>query len=81
MYLQSIKTEEKKKGKFREIYDGLPQKEFVAPKTKFIQEICELCMVSKNTVYCWLAGTQKPDRLRTSMIAKKLGVDAESLFV
>ena len=68
------------KSTFRQIYDALPPKAEKAPKTAFIEEIADLCKVSKKTVYCWLAGTQRPDKLRTSMIAQKLGVNDNELF-
>jgi len=62
------------------IYDALPAKAPVAPKTAFVREMADLCKVSEKTVRCWLAGTQKPDRLRTSLIAQKLGVSENELF-
>lgn len=69
------------KCRFREMYDALPDRGVVvAPKTAFIGEIAELCMVSTRTVRCWLAGTQKPNKLCTSMIAEHLGVNEEGLF-
>lgn len=68
------------KSRFRQIYDALPAKAPVAPKTAFVREIAELCKVSEKTVRCWLAGTQHPDKLRTSMIAQKLGVNENELF-
>lgn len=82
MYLQNtnLSSNNMEKSRFRQFYDELPSKAPVAPKTAFVNEIAELCMVAKATVYCWLAGTQKPDKLRTSMIAKKLNVPAEELF-
>ena len=68
------------KSRFRQIYDALPAKAPVAPKTAFVREIAELCKVSEKTVRCWLAGTQHPDKLRTSMIAQELGVNENELF-
>ena len=69
-----------KKNQFRKIYDKLPPRTVKAPKSEFIKEISELCKVAPVTVRCWLAGTQKPDALRTSLIAKKLGVPENELF-
>lgn len=73
--------ENTKKTKFRLIYDALPAKTEVAPKTQFVRRIAELCKVHEVTVRCWIAGTQKPDKLKTSLIAKELGVPETELFV
>ncbi|MBD5257057.1 MAG: XRE family transcriptional regulator [Bacteroides sp.] len=72
--------EQKKKSKFRQIYDLLPSKAEVAPKTAWIKEIAAICKVHEVTVRCWLAGTQKPDALKTSIIAEHLGVPENELF-
>lgn len=66
--------EQKKKTKFRQIYDALPSKAPIAPKSAFVKEIAKLVKVHEVTVRCWIAGTQKPDALKTSIIAKHLGV-------
>ena len=73
--------ETKVKSKFREIYDALPPRNVqLAPKTAWVKKIAELCKVHDVTVRCWLAGTQKPDALRISLIAKELGVKENELF-
>ena len=72
--------ENKKKSKFRQIYDLLPPKAEVAPKTAWVKEIAAICKVHETTVRCWLAGTQKPDALKTSIIAEHLGVPENELF-
>lgn len=73
--------EHNKKTKFRQIYDALPARQVaVAPKTAFVKRIAELCKVHDVTVRCWIAGTQKPDALKTSIIAKELGVSEKELF-
>lgn len=72
--------ENKKKSKFRQIYDQLPPKAEVAPKTAWVKEIAAICKVHEVTVRCWLAGTQKPDALKTSIIAEHLGVPETELF-
>ena len=69
------------KSKFREIYDSLPTRAGKAPKTLWVEHIAEICMVNVQTVRCWVYGAQKPDALRTSIIAKELGVPADQLFV
>ena len=69
-----------KKSTFRQIYDKLPASKVVAPKTDWINRIAELCYVHPVTVRCWLAGAQKPDALRISIIAKELGVEESTLF-
>ena len=73
--------EQSKKSRFRRFYDALPPKAEVAPKTAFVKKIASLCMVHEVTVRCWIAGTQKPDKIKTALIAKELGIPAEELFV
>lgn len=68
------------KTRFRQIYDALPPKSEVAPKTAFVRHIASLCRVTEITVRCWLAGTQKPDKLKISLIAKELKVPEKELF-
>lgn len=70
----------KSKSKFRTIYDRLPEKKSIAPKSEWIRKIADLCKVHPTTVRCWLAGTQRPDALRTSIISKELGVPENELF-
>lgn len=66
---------------FRQIYNDLPGRASVkCPKTRFVERIAEITMKSTKTVRCWLAGTQYPDALSTSMIEKELGVPGEYLF-
>lgn len=72
--------EQVKKNLFRQYYDALPPKAEVAPKTAFVREIADLCKVHQNTVRCWLAGTQRPDKLRISIIAKHLNMKEEEIF-
>lgn len=68
------------KSTFRKIYDKLPAQKRVAPKTEWINRMAEITMVHPVTVRCWLAGTQKPDALKTSILAKELGVPEDELF-
>lgn len=68
------------KSKFRQIYDALPTRAARAPKTVWVERMAEICMVNESTVRCWLAGTQKPDALKTSLLSKELGVPADELF-
>lgn len=72
--------EHSKKTRFRQIYDALPSKAPIAPKSAFVKEIAALVKVHETTVRCWIAGTQKPDALKTSIIAKHLGVPENELF-
>lgn len=73
--------ENNKKSKFRQIYDALPPRNVqLAPKTAWVKRIAKLCKVHDVTVRCWLAGTQKPDALRISLIAKELKVREDELF-
>lgn len=69
-----------KKSTFRKIYDKLPERTVEAPKAAFVRRIADLCKVHPTTVRCWLAGTQKPDALRTSLISKELRVPENELF-
>ena len=74
------KITEMKKTKFRQYYDKLPPRTEIAPKSDFVRKIAKLCMVSEKTVRSWLAGTQKPNPLCTSIIAKELGINENELF-
>lgn len=69
-----------KKSTFRKIYDALPPQKVVAPKSEWIRRMADICKVHPATVRCWLAGTQKPDALRISILAKELGVSENELF-
>lgn len=79
-YTIRIIMESKKKTKFRQIYDELPTEKPIAPKSAFVKEIAKLVKVHEVTVRCWIAGTQKPDALKISIIAKHLGVPENELF-
>lgn len=68
------------KSKFRQIYDALPTRAAKAPKTQWVERMAEICMVSEQTVRCWVYGTQKPDALKLSILAKELNVPASELF-
>lgn len=68
------------KSRFRQIYDALPERKSVAPKKEWITKMADMCKVHPTTVRCWLAGTQRPDALRTSLLAKELGVGENELF-
>lgn len=71
-----------KKTKFRQIYDKLPACTVVkkAPKSEWVRRMADLCRVHPTTVRCWIAGTQKPDSLRISILAKELRVPENELF-
>ena len=68
------------KSTFRKIYDQLPAQTVVAPKKEWINKMADICRVHPATVRCWLAGSQKPDSLRISILAKELGVPENELF-
>ena len=72
--------ENKKKTKFRQFYDALPPKAEVAPKTACVKKIAAMCKLHEVKVRCWIAGTQKPDALKTSIIAQELGIPEQELF-
>jgi hypothetical protein len=76
---QKYKTMEQKT-KFRKLYDALPSSRVVSPKKRWVEDVALAARVHPATVRCWLAGTQKPDALRTEIVAKHLGVSPENLF-
>jgi hypothetical protein len=71
---------ESEKLTFRGQYFTLPDRSEDTPRARFIKEIAALCLVSETTVRCWIAGEYKPDALKKSLIAEKLGVSPELLF-
>lgn len=68
------------KNGFRKFYDSLPSKAEVAPKTKFVREIAEMCFKSEKTIRCWLAGTQKPDKQDRVILSEHLNIPEDQLF-
>lgn len=72
---------DKKKNKFREIYDALPPRQVaVAPKTAWVKDIAQRFKTHPITVRCWLNGTQTPEPFKACAIADYLGVPVEGLF-
>ncbi len=71
---------ENEKMTFRGQYFVLPDKSEDTPRARFIKEMATLCLVSETTVRCWISGEYKPDALKQSLIAEKLGVSSELLF-
>ena len=69
-----------KKSTFRKIYDNLPAQNVVFFFFLFFKRMAEIGKVHPTTVRCWLAGTQKPDALRISLLSKELGVPENELF-
>lgn len=65
---------------FRSYYDSLPPQERKSPKKEFVTEIATLCKCAESTVRAWLSGTQQPDQLKRSIIAKYLNKPEEMLF-
>lgn len=65
---------------FSGYYKRLPNERPRPPKTAFVLEIAELCKVSTQTVRMWIAGVQRPDALKQSLIENRLGIPAEELF-
>lgn len=68
------------KTNFRKIYEALPTSRVVSPKKEWVEGVALAARVHPATVRCWLAGTQKPDALRTEIVAKHLGVSTDNLF-
>ena len=69
-----------KKNRLREIYDSLPERKEVAPKTEWVNEIAKITKSHPTTVRAWLYGAQKPDALKVSIISKHLGIPEDELF-
>lgn len=63
---------------FRQLYDEELAKP--TPAQRFVADVAALTMRSETTVRMWLQGNQTPDPLTRSIIAKKYGVDTETLF-
>ncbi len=68
------------KSTLRQFYDGLPERSVSAPKADFVRKVASECRVSEITVRAWIYGTQKPDSLRTSIVAKLIGVKENEVF-
>lgn len=64
---------------FGELYRALPEPP-KAPKQAFVEEIAQLCKCSQQAVRMWIQGTQRPDALKRSLIANRLGYSEEQLF-
>lgn len=70
---------ESEKMTFRGHYFSIEGK-VVNPRTEFIKEIAQLCMVSETTVRSWIAGEYRPEPLKQRLIAEKLQRKPEELF-
>lgn len=68
------------KTKLRTYYDDLPSRTVTAPKADFVRKIAQKCKVNESTVRSWIYGSQRPDMLRTEIIAKELGVQPHEVF-
>lgn len=68
------------KSKFRLAYEKLPVRTVEAPRSRWVEHMASICMVSVKTVRCWLAGTQHPDALRRNILSKELKIPADELF-
>lgn len=68
------------KSTLRQFYDQLPERSVTAPKADFVRKVASACRVECATVRCWIYGTQKPDSLRTSILAKMIGVKENEVF-
>ena len=65
---------------FKELYNSLPKRKFIAEKKEFIERICAITMKSPQTVRGWISGTFQPDALTKKIIAEELQLPVESLF-
>lgn len=73
-------SEKEEKMTFRGYYFSIKNDKKETEKDVFIREIAEACYVSPSTVRCWIAGTYRPDPLKQSIIASKLGSSPKLLF-
>lgn len=65
---------------FPDYYKQLPTRKVTAPKADFIRRIAKVCKRSEHTVRMWVAGTQRPDALAQSVIAKEMKMQEHELF-
>lgn len=60
---------------FRDYIKSLPNQ-----REKTMDELAELCRVSKTTVYRWIKGDFTPDPLKQKVIAEFLNISEKELF-
>lgn len=63
---------------FKDCYDALD--EVPTPKQEFVRRIANATERSEQTVYNWLRGVFKPDKLCKKAISMELGIPVEILF-
>lgn len=61
-------------------YKELPRKVGETPKQKFVRELSEECGVAPETVYRWISGTSRPDKLKQKKISEITGIPVEELL-
>ncbi len=76
MYNDKIKTMEQRT--FFDLYAEQKRKPTAAQV--FVSDVAKLTHRSEITVRMWLSGVSAPDELAQSIIAKKYGVSASTLF-
>lgn len=63
---------------FKDRYEALD--EVPTPKQEFVRRIANATERSEQTVYNWLRGVFKPDKLCKKAISMELGIPVEILF-
>lgn len=61
-------------------YQNLPRRTGLTPKQEFIMKVSEECGVTPETVYRWISGANKPDKLKQEQLSKITGIPVEDLF-
>lgn len=62
-------------------YKSIPRREGETPKQKFVRELSEECGVARETVYRWISGTSRPDKLKQQRISEITGIPVDKLFI
>lgn len=64
---------------FKDYIESLPETR-TTQRRVVINQIAERCGVHFTTVYRWMNGKSKPDKLKQEKIAEITGIPIESLF-
>ncbi len=67
--------------KLKDYYKKLKNKTVESPKKAFIRKAMKECDVkSEQTIYRWISGEVKPDKLRQEKLSKLTGIPVDELF-
>ncbi|WP_010416171.1 helix-turn-helix domain-containing protein [Anaerophaga thermohalophila] len=64
----------------KSFYKSIPRRNGETPKQKFVRELSEECGVTPETVYRWINGTSRPDKLKQQRIAEMTNIPVDELF-